>query len=65
MNTVLLKSNSKDDLLLLIKLADKLGVKAEMLTEKDVEDICLARAIKEGKTNEYVTTEDVIQKLCE
>ncbi|MFO7891608.1 MAG: hypothetical protein R6V04_14865 [bacterium] len=63
MKTAVFKSNSKDDLLLLVKVARKLGVNAKLLSEDEIEDICLSKAIKEGKTGEYVPTENLIKSL--
>ena len=58
MSTAVFESGSKADLELLIKIAQKIGVKAKLLKPEEVEDICLARAIEEGRTGEYIDTDD-------
>ncbi len=63
MSTAVLESNSKDDLVLLIKLAQKIGIKAKLLSQEEVEDICLAKAIESGKTGEYVNTDVLLANL--
>ena len=63
MSTAVFESRSKDDLELLIKIAQKFGVKAKMLTPEEVEDICLARAIEDGRTGEYINTDDFLSEL--
>jgi hypothetical protein len=63
MQIVILNSESKSDLKLLIDLAKKIGVKAKVLSETDIEEIGLSYAIKEGRTKEFVNTEKFIAKL--
>lgn len=65
MKTAILSSESDADLKLLLALADKLGIKASMLSEEDAEDLAMAYAIKQGKTGEYVDTEDFLKNLRE
>ena len=57
MQTVILNSDSKVDLKLLLALAKKLGIQAKILTKEEIEEMGLANAIKKGKTDEYVNTE--------
>ena len=63
MQTVILNSNSKSDLKLIIDLAKKIGVDTKVLSESEIEDIGLAYAIKEGRTKEYIDPEKFIKKL--
>ncbi|MBA7524968.1 hypothetical protein ES705_17113 [subsurface metagenome] len=57
------KSDSKSNLKLLIELAKKLGIKAKLLSETEVEDIGLANAIKIGRTGEFADTDIYLEKL--
>ncbi len=63
MSTAVFESGSKADLELLIKIAEKIGVKAKLLKPEEVEEICLARAIEEGRTGEYIDTADFLSEL--
>ena len=63
MQTAILKSSSNNDLKLLIELAKKMGIKAKILSDTEVEDIGLYYAIKEGRTGQSVDTDSFIKKL--
>jgi len=63
MEAVLLNSDSKSDMKLLLDLAKKIGIKARVLTESEMEDIGLANAINQGRTNEYIDNEAFLKKL--
>ena len=63
MQTVILKSDSKTDLKLLLDLAKKIGVKSRVLSESESEEIGLVNAIKSGRTKEYVETATFIKKI--
>ena len=63
MKTAILSSESDADLKLLVELANKLGIKASVLSEEDAEDLAIAYAIKQGKTGEYLDTEDFLKNL--
>ena len=63
MKTAILSSESDTDIQLLITLAQKLGIKTKMLTEEEAEDMAMVYAIEEGKTGEYVDTQDFIKNL--
>ena len=63
MKGVLMQSDSVEDLKLLIALAKKLGIKADQVTEADLEDIGMAKAIEEGKSGQYLNTESFLQSL--
>ncbi len=63
MQTVLLHSESKSDMLLLVELAKKIGIKVRLITDEEIEDIGLSNAIKEGRTGKYVNTEEFVKKL--
>lgn len=63
MKTAILLSDSESNINLLLQLAEKLGVKANILTEEEAEDLALIYAIEVGKTGEYVDTETFIKSL--
>jgi hypothetical protein len=63
MDTVILNSDSKSDLKLLINLAKKLGIDARLLSDDEKEDIGMLNAIKKGRTSKYVDAESFIDKL--
>lgn len=63
MQTAILHGNSKTDFKLLIQLADKLNIKAKILSEQEIEDIGLLYAIKEGETGSYIDVEKYLKKL--
>jgi hypothetical protein len=63
METALLKSKSKTNLMLLLDLARKIGVESTMLTFEEVEDIGLASAIKKGRTGKFVDPKRFVNSL--
>lgn len=63
MNVVILKSSSKNKLKLLMDVAKEFGVKANILTDEELEDMGLAQAIKQDRTGEYVDTEEFLTSL--
>ena len=63
METVVLHSNSKENMKLISDLARKIGVTVKYLTDEDKEEIGMVNAIKKGRTGEFVDTEDFLEKL--
>ena len=63
MEGAILHTDSKQDLNLILELARKLGISAKKLTVQELEDMGLSIAISEGRTGEFVDTEDFIKKL--
>jgi hypothetical protein len=63
MTTAILSSESDADMTQLIALANKLGIKIKMLEGEEAEDLAMAYAIENGKTGEYVNTQDFIKSL--
>ena len=63
METAFLKSKSKADLDLLLKLAAKLKIESKILSEEEIEDIGMHYAIKKGKTGQYIDKDKFIGKL--
>ena len=63
MEGALLHTNSEKDLKLILQLAKKLGISTKKLTEEEIEDIGLSKAMSEGKTGEHVDTEEYLKEL--
>ncbi len=63
MKSAILSSDSNKNLKILIELAERLGVKTKMLTEEQLEDIGLIKAIKHGRTKEFVDNDKFISSL--
>ncbi len=63
MESIILKSESKESLSLLLKLAKKLGIEGAFLSEEAIEDIAMVDAMKKGRTGELVDTATFIQNL--
>ena len=63
MESIILKSESKESLSLLLKLAKKLGIEGSFLSKESVEEISMGTAMKQGNTGEYVNTDQIIKDL--
>jgi hypothetical protein len=63
MESAIISGNSKKDIQLLITIAQKMGINAKFLTKDDLEDIGMAKAITEGKTGEFIDTEEFLKSL--
>lgn len=63
MQKALLESESVSDLKLLLDLAKKLGIKSKILSMDEIEEIGMANAIKIGRTNEYIDTNEFLKKI--
>jgi len=60
MASIILKSASKENILLLIQLAQKLGVDVNIVKEKDLEDLAMVHAIETGKTGEHIGVDELL-----
>ena len=65
MQKALLESESLSDLKLLLDLAKKLGIKSKILSVDEIEEIGTANAIKIGRTNEYIDTNEFLNKILQ
>ncbi len=63
MQTVILNSDSKSDLKLLLDLAKKIGIKSRVLSDTEIEEMGLVNSIITGRTNTYVDNAAYIKKL--
>ena len=63
METAILKSKSKENLILLINLAKKLDINVKLQSADEIEDIGLVIAMKKGRTGKFVNTESYLKKI--
>jgi len=63
MEAAILSGKSKKDIQLLLTIAKKMGIKAQFLSKDDLEDIGIAKAIIEGKSGEFVDTDEFLKSL--
>lgn len=47
----------------MLTIAEKMGIKAQFLSKDDLEDFRMAKAITEGKTGEFVDTDEFLKSL--
>jgi len=65
MNTIILNTDSKSDLNLLLQFAKRLGIKAKVLSKEEMEDHAFGLMIKEERTGENVSRDEIMKKLSE
>jgi hypothetical protein len=63
MKSAIISGKSKKDIQLLVAIAEKMGIKAKFLTKGDLEDIGMAKAIKQGETDELVDTDEFLKSI--
>jgi len=63
MESAIISGKSKKDIQLLITIAERMGIKAKFLSEEDLEDIGLGKAILEGKTGEFIDADEFLKTL--
>jgi hypothetical protein len=63
MESAIISGKSKKDIQLLVTIAEKMGIKAKFLTRDDLEDLGMAKAMKEGKTGEFIDTDEFLKSL--
>ena len=63
MEGLILHTEFRKDLNLILQLARKLGIKVRRLNREEIEDFCLSVAISEGITGEYINTKSFIKEL--
>ncbi|MDN3582842.1 hypothetical protein [Mucilaginibacter flavus] len=63
MATIIIQSDSSDNLDLIAKLAKKLGDKVSTLTDEQSEDIALGKIIDKVKTGKSVSRDAIMKKL--
>jgi hypothetical protein len=65
MKAIILESKNSSDIRLLVELAKKLNIRAKILSSEEKEDVALANAILQEESGEYLTEEELINKLAE
>ena len=63
MDTLLVKPSNKAELTLLRKLLKKINIAAEILSEEDLEDKLLLKAMDEKRSGSFVSEEEVMKEL--
>ncbi len=63
MNAVIIRSNNKTDIKLLTDLANRLGISFKTLSEEELLDMGLLKAMEEGKKSKFVPREQIMKKL--
>jgi hypothetical protein len=63
MNSVLIRSQNKADMALLISLAQKLGMNTKSLTKAEIEDWHLAQKIESGMKTKSVSRDAILKEL--
>jgi len=63
LKNLLLTSEKETELQLLKSLAERLGIKAYMISDEEREDIGLYKAMLEGKKEDYVKEELILKEL--
>ena len=63
MKSAILTSDSNKNLEILLELAKQLGIQVSMLTEEQIEDFGLVQAIKEGRTGNFIDTDEFVSSL--
>jgi len=60
MESVVISGNSKKDIKLLADIARKMGLSVKYLTEDDLEDFVMSKAILEGKTGDFIDANEFL-----
>jgi hypothetical protein len=63
MESAIISGESKKDIQLLLSIAEKMGIKAKFLSKDEIEDLSMAKAIKQGETGELVDTDQFLRSL--
>ena len=63
MEMILLNSESKKDIDLILKIAEKMGINSKKMNAKEKEDYMIGIAIEKGKTNQFVDTKLFLNKI--
>lgn len=60
---IILNSESKGNLKLLVSLAKKLGINVKILSEEEQEDLAFYELIENSKTGDFVSEETIFKQL--
>lgn len=65
MNTILLSSPNKADLKIFTDLAKRIGIMVKVLSDEEILDLGLLKAMEEGEKSKFVSKEKVMAKLMD
>ena len=63
MKSVLFSGKSEKSIELLIELAKQLGIKTKVLSQEEIEDAGLLKAIKKGRTGKFIDSDEFLKNL--
>lgn len=63
MSGLIITASNKTDLKLFSDLAKRIGVKVKTLTDEEILDLGLLKAMEEGRKSKYVSKERIMNKL--
>ena len=63
MNGLVITSDNKSDLKLFVDLAKRIGIKIKTLSEDDLLDMGLLKAMEDGRKTKLVSKERIMKKL--
>ena len=63
MASIIITTKTNDDIRFLKQMAAKIGLSSRVLSDEEREDAGLLIAMKQGRTNEYVSREKVMKRL--
>ncbi len=63
MNAIVLTAPSKADLKIFNDLAIRVGIKSKILTDEEILDMGLLKAMQEGRKTKFVSKEQIMKKL--
>lgn len=63
MDTIILKTKNSKETRLIRRFADKMGIENKSLTEDEMEDMGMAKLMREADRTEYATREEVMSLL--
>jgi len=63
MKTIILEGSDISNMKLIVELAQKLNLKAQIINSEEREDLALGNAMVQEETSEYITAEDLLKEL--
>jgi len=64
MKTIILEGSDLSNMKLIVELAQKLNLKAQIINSEEREDLALGNAMVQEETGEYITSEDLLKELA-
>ena len=63
MKTIILEGSDLSNMKLIVELAQKLNLKAQIINSEEREDLAPGNAMVQEETGEYITSEDLLKEL--